>query len=291
MTTPRPPQEPLDAQEREFARILRALPGGEPPAALDAAILRAATNAAASSRRPGARVLASMGALWGVGSAAAAVLAIGVFWHLRYGVDRAPAGDQAPRVQAVSEVAEDSAVQVDLGAPAAEAQADAAPPPAAAPPLPVATAPAAKAMAPPARARQEAFAPAPPPPPMMAAPEPFAADALDEHVARDASAEGKAEVEMDREQAGTRELAAKNVAAQPAPAAAAAQSRADTGNAVGGMAAPQESAPKKPATWLAEIRVLRDAGRIEEARARLVEFRRQYPNWVIPTDLAPLLSE
>ena len=28
--------EPLDAQEREFARILRALPGGEPPMALDA---------------------------------------------------------------------------------------------------------------------------------------------------------------------------------------------------------------------------------------------------------------
>ena len=47
----------------------------------------------------------------------------------------------------------------------------------------------------------------------------------------------------------------------------------------------------KPATWLAEIRRLRDAGKLEEARAKLVEFRRAYPNWVIPTDLAPLLSE
>jgi hypothetical protein len=47
----------------------------------------------------------------------------------------------------------------------------------------------------------------------------------------------------------------------------------------------------KPATWLAEVRRLRDAGQIELARAKLVEFRRAYPKWVIPTDLAPLLSE
>jgi hypothetical protein len=47
----------------------------------------------------------------------------------------------------------------------------------------------------------------------------------------------------------------------------------------------------KPATWLAEIRRLRDAGKLDEARARLVEFRRAYPTWVVPTDLAPLLSE
>src|SRR4249919_3693125 len=94
---PLPPQEPLDAQERELARILRALPAGEPPAALDAKILRAATNAAASSRRPGAKFLASAGALWGIGSAAAAVLALGVAWQLRYGDTRAPLADSAPR--------------------------------------------------------------------------------------------------------------------------------------------------------------------------------------------------
>ena len=47
----------------------------------------------------------------------------------------------------------------------------------------------------------------------------------------------------------------------------------------------------KPATWLAEIRRLRDEGKIEAARAKLVEFRQAYPQWVIPTDLAPLLSE
>ena len=39
-----PTTEALDEQERELARILRALPGGEPPAALDARMLKAAGN-------------------------------------------------------------------------------------------------------------------------------------------------------------------------------------------------------------------------------------------------------
>src|SRR4249919_4365786 len=120
MNTPRPPMEPLDDQEREFARILHALPGGDPPPALDAAILRAATNAAAASKRPGARFFASAGALWGIGSAAAAVLALGVAWQLRYGDTRAPLADSAPRAHVVSDTAEDEPVQVDLG-PAPEA--------------------------------------------------------------------------------------------------------------------------------------------------------------------------
>src|SRR6187200_3657792 len=115
MNTPRPPMEPLDEQEREFARILRALPGGEPSPALDAAILRAATNAAAASKRPGARFLASAGSLWGIGTAAAAVLALGVAWQLRYGDTRAPLAESAPRTHVVADRAEDEAVQVDLG--------------------------------------------------------------------------------------------------------------------------------------------------------------------------------
>src|SRR5688572_16153438 len=127
MTTPMPPPEPLDAQERELARVLRALPGGEPPAALDAAILRAAANAAAASRRPGARMLASAGALWGIGGAAAAVLALGVAIQMRYSPDRMPM-ESAPRAEAVSDLAEDDAVQVDFGE-ARESAASAAPPP------------------------------------------------------------------------------------------------------------------------------------------------------------------
>ena len=93
-----PPNEPLDEQEREFARILHALPGGDPPPALDAAILRAATNAAAaSSKRPVRRALASAGALWGIGTAAAAVLALGVAWQMRFGIhDESIQRERAP---------------------------------------------------------------------------------------------------------------------------------------------------------------------------------------------------
>src|SRR4249919_1367424 len=129
MNTPRPPMEPLDEQEREFARILHALPGGEPPPALDAAILRAATNAAAASKRPGARILASAGALWGIGSAAAAVLALGVAWQLRYGADTALRAERAPHAQVVSEPVDDDSVSVELGAQPADAPFAPPPPP------------------------------------------------------------------------------------------------------------------------------------------------------------------
>ena len=314
MNTPRPPTEPLDAQEREFARILAALPGGEPPPALDAKILRAAANAAAASRRPGARVLASAGALWGIGSAAAAVLALGVAWQLRYGDVPSVTSERAPHAQVVSEPVQDDSVSVDFGAQPAQAPA-AAPPP---PPL-VADKEA------PARLRRQAAATKPAAPAAAApaaAPEPLALDQLDEHVAREAAAAAELKAEsQSRDSASNRAeaaagYAAKSAAANAAPAmqaapapaappppasdaAAASAGRADTGatgalsSAVGGQVQErqEQAAAKKPATWLAEIRKLRDQGHIEEARARLVEFHKTYPKWVIPTDLAPLLSE
>jgi hypothetical protein len=87
--------------------------------------------------------------------------------------------------------------------------------------------------------------------------------------------------------------------AASAPAAAAdsaAGGRADAGYTSGSLSAQgpvdkTEAAIRKPATWLADIRKLRDQGKIDEARAALVEFRKKYPKWVIPTDLAPLLKE
>ena len=77
MNTPLPPIDPPDPHERELARILRALPGGEPPPALDARILRAAHDALAqpASRKRALWAGGSSGALWGIGSAAAAILA------------------------------------------------------------------------------------------------------------------------------------------------------------------------------------------------------------------------
>jgi type IV secretory pathway VirB10-like protein len=312
-----PPNEPLDEQEREFARILHALPGGDPPPALDAAILRAAANAAAaSSNRPVRRVLASAGALWGIGTAAAAVLALGVAWRLRYGVtDQQAAETAAPRAHVVADTAEDDSVQVELDTQPADAPFVPPPPP------PPSEALAAKPVAPtrfrqqpaqPARVAPAAAAPA-------AAPEAFAEDHLDEHVAREAAA---AELELkgfaaQKERQAMAKAAASNAAPpppptpmaapMPAPTSAAdssldkvsvvggARDDAATGAAAGALARAEPAktgAPlRKPGTWLADIRKLRDAGKIGEARASLVEFRKKYPKWVVPTDLAPLLSE
>ncbi len=333
-----PPNEPLDEQEREVARILRALPGGEPPPALDAAILRAAANAAASSKRPVRRALASAGALWGIGSAAAAVLALGVAWQLRYGVgDTAALRERAPSAHMVSDSAEDESVQVEL--PAQAANAPMSPPPAEAPlrrQLP---------------SQPVAAAPTAAPAPAAAEPEPFAADreddrnvasvAAEEQLAQQqealrdkekqsaAAAEGaRAELEMkSRSDAEVAKSGYANAAPPPPPpaayrpaavgggflaaqsppkaaaagSAAPAASRAESG-ALDSVATTQaakpessktEAAPaaRKPATWLADIRKLRDEGKIVEARAALVEFHKKYPKWVIPTDLAPLLSQ
>jgi hypothetical protein len=320
-----PPNEPLDEQEREFARILHALPGGDPPPALDAAILRAAANAAAASKRPVRRMLASAGALWGIGTAAAAVLALGVAWQLRYGVtDQQAAETAAPRAHAVADAAEDDSVQVELDTQPADAPFVPPPPP----PLPQATL-AAKPTSP-SRYRQQAapaprVAAAPAPAEPAAEPEAFAQDHLDEHVAREASAAQQAAAEASR--AADAEMELKGFAAQkerqamakaanaapappppppaaPAPATASSLdkvsvvggARDDAGSAAAGALAraepaKTEAALRKPGTWLADIRKLRDAGKIEEARASLVEFRKKYPKWVVPTDLAPLLSE
>lgn len=75
----------LSDDERELARVVRALPGGEPPAALDALILKAATDAVASSysqkKSPWTSGLLGTSALW-IGTAAASVLTIGIGWQV-----------------------------------------------------------------------------------------------------------------------------------------------------------------------------------------------------------------
>jgi hypothetical protein len=310
-----PPNEPLDDQEREFARILLALPSGEPSPALDAKILRAATNAAASSKRPVRRVLASAGALWGIGSAAAAVLALGVAWQLRYGAPDHAAAPRAPRALAVS-VSDDGSVQVVLSSQPADAPFVAPAPP---PPMEMQKPATAKLRRAPAQPASGLAAPAPA---AAAEPEAFARDHLDEHVssadaalaAREqaAAAEGARAEEVlelkgraadDARQRAAKMAASNAAAAAPAMAEAAPPavpppaSRADTessaaGYASGGLVAQKaEADTRKPGTWLADIRKLRDQGHIQEARASLVEFRKKYPKWVVPTDLAPLLSE
>jgi hypothetical protein len=305
MTRPPPPTEALDEQERELSRIVRALPGGEPPAALDARILKAAANAAASSRRPGARWLASAGALWGIGGAAAAVLALGVSWQMMYGVSRT--AQPAPTAVPASAPEDDEgSVAVELKEPSSPAVgasntvAPAAPP--APPPAPLARSlprPQVRGRAPPA-----ATASTP-----RAAPEPFSDRQLDEQVATRAEtmagaepaapalAAGQAADSASPAQAasGVAAKAGSNVgrersavtAAAPAPAAQSSGSL----NSAANSPASASARSMKPATWLARVRELRDQQRLPEARASLREFRRRYPDFVIPSDLAPLLRE
>ena len=284
-----PTTEALDEQERELARILRALPGGEPPAALDARILKAAGNAAATSRRPRTRWIASAGALWGIGGAAAAVLALGVSWQLMYPQNRSMRPEAAPAAR-MEDKAEDSAVSVELKDEQSSLPGNA---PASSPAL-------TSAMQAPAAQAQSAAPGAPPPPPApmtAASPESFASEHLDEHVTTSADVAASAEmVPPAAAVAGRSETASNAVEAAPA-AKAAAESRmsqratASDAAATGGLAMTPESGPMKPANWFAHIRQLQAQNRSAEAKASLLEFQKRYPNFVIPSDLAPLLRE
>ena len=72
---PLPPSEPLDEEERALARALRGLPSALPPPELDARILGASRRAIAIAPKPHAH---RRGWVWGLSTAAAAVLAVGV---------------------------------------------------------------------------------------------------------------------------------------------------------------------------------------------------------------------
>lgn len=270
MTQQIPPTEPLDEQERELARIVRALPGGEPPAALDARILRAAANAAAASRRPRSRWLASAGALWGIGGAAAAVLALGVSWQMMVPAQRSLPPDSAPAAE-MADHAEDSSVSVEFKEQPAR-EYDNSPPP---PPPAVANA------APVPRARVRTATPSATPPAAQM-PEPFAGDPLDEHVAASAEAGASADA-----------MAAKAAptAAQARVAPNAPQVGFNAAPATGSLAAELELRHMEQANWLAHVRQLRDDNRSAEAKTSLLEFHKRYPDFVIPSDLAPLLRE
>lgn len=298
MTAPRPPTEAHDDQERELARILRALPAGEPSPELDARILRSATNAAASSRKPHVRWLASAGGLWGIGAAAAAVLALGVSWQM---LD--PSRSVGERTSPVSVAQEsDSAVVVELGETRHDAPQPMPGPPPASAPAPARIqdnrVPAAKMVAAPPRPAPTSVAPA-----RTSEPLSFPHDGLDEGAAARSEAAPRisaidaASMEsttiLTAEQIGKvdarqRKAADANLAARDAAGSAREQSIG-----VAGSAAPATSAsgPMKPATWLAHVRQLLAFNRTEEARASLKLFHKRYPNFVVPADLAPLLRE
>ncbi|MBS0575752.1 MAG: hypothetical protein JSS45_04925 [Proteobacteria bacterium] len=203
-TTPPPASpEPLDANERELARLLRELPTAAPPPALDARILAAARSAVQPQvRRRPLRLWRSLG----IGTAASALIATGLL--LRMHQDRqttlplpaevaAPATAPATATAAADTLTADSEAQApppkDLPPPTATATAPTAARAVQAHDEPLRTAASAEfanrpaAAAPtafptpaPAPAATEASAARPPPaPPPAPAPPPPAAAAAD----------------------------------------------------------------------------------------------------------------
>lgn len=161
--------DPLDADERELARVLRVLPAGEPPSALDARILAMARDAVVTTPAQEDEAQPRAGraprVTWGLGVAASCVLAAGLVWRMGgFGTEafnlvgtelredmRAPAPSTKPMVQPATPLppAADEHISVEIRVPATPARTIAPPPPpleeAPAPQVAVASTPAAPA--------------------------------------------------------------------------------------------------------------------------------------------------
>jgi hypothetical protein len=161
VTQPQDPRHhPLQDDEIALARVLRALPAGEPSAKVDAAILAAATDAvngaaaaaAPSSPRRAAKATRWLLPGWAIGTAAAAVLAVGIGMQLRPPL--APEPQAASAERASEPPAARDEVSVELVDPQERKVLPTAPPP-----DPV-----------PDRHERPGRAPPPPPPPPAPAP-------------------------------------------------------------------------------------------------------------------------
>lgn len=280
MADPRDPREHgLDGEEAELARVLRALPAGEPSARVDAAVLAAARDAV-SAGRP-ARKPRGLPA-WAIGSAAAAVLAIGIGLQLRPGPPdgqpaRAPAGPGATPLPAPS--AQERARSAPARDDAARAEALQSPLPAPPPPA--------------------AFEPTPAPPAAALDPVPLAAASRGQALApagkpRSEEAPEQPEAAFAESEAGARERASRQqeivVSGSRLPAPPAALPAAVAEDAQPALPPVDEDARLTPESWLERVRERLRRGDRAGARASLVEYRRLYPRHEIPADLAPLLK-
>jgi hypothetical protein len=316
--------EPFSDEERELAaRLGRTGAVDGPSPALDAKILVAA-HAASVPRKPAKRrALAWLGVppalVTGVGVAAAAVLVLGVVWQLRpqYGAvtarSEADAGEEIiliapPADQPAAQVADAAAVPAPPASPAPARSREAKPAP-----------PAAAVSAPEPVAQAAASAPQPaPPPPLPAsetgslapaaapAPEAFsgtadaAADArsLDGYAetrARHATYTTAARAEAERRQRSAAQKASAN-ASDTAAAGEEESSTLDRVEVTGSRISAKldvdwagipvsDDTHLASVEWLERIRARRDDGDIDNARASLKLFQREYPRIRLPDDL------
>lgn len=289
------PREPLDADERALAARLPRLHGrDEPDAAMDARILAAAHAALA----PAAPAKRRRGWIVPLTAAASVSLAVGLAWQLQLPPSPAIIPASAP-VATASDASSDgqAAVQAKEAAamPSGEAvQSMTMPSPArggdaaqiareVAP-----TEPAAES-----RAAAPMFVPPPPPVPMadvmpvdIAAPPPsppapvIAQGAMARSVAADAgtSATGAAMPAQAKRSRNEAETAADAITLD------------EFAKAVDEEDVPPATmdAPAARDAWLRRIGELQQQGRIDDAKASLAEFRRRYPDAVLPPELRKL---
>ena len=291
MNSPQDPRkDPLQDDEVALARVLRALPGGEPSPHVDAAILAAARNATAASPSQAHRRRGLPG--WALGTAAAAVLAVGIGLQLQPARDALPDGvtAEAPASASSADV-ELQQVEVtgsrlkravieeaDLAAPQAKPL---SPEPEAAPPAPA-----------------RFVVPPPPAPPAPA--RPVAAEPLREAEAESAAQSLADEVQSleqyapaERTRAEARQSEARRAplpVAESAPvqqAADAAGAPAPSAFSADDVLPPVDEDTRLAADdWLERIRDRIRQGDRAGASASLQRFQRAHPDITLPPDLA-----
>ncbi|GHC06163.1 hypothetical protein [Thermomonas carbonis] len=306
------PREPLDADERALAARLPRLHGrDEPDAGLDARILAAAHAALG----PGPIAKRRRGWIVPLTAAASVSLAVGLAWQLQpptapsvsaappliASADQAGNGEQAvmrsieaapartadamqsrpmPRVSPPPQAApvEDNARIARESAPAtsvAEVRADA--------PVFVPSPPSEAAMADAMSVEVMAPPPAPPAPPAPAAPAPALPQAA---MGRVAATEEAISVSGTRVKPQAKRIHQGN----EAEAAADAATLDTFANAIDEEDVPPATmdAPAARDAWLRRIGELQQQGKVDEAKASLAEFRRRYPDAVLPPELRKL---
>jgi len=81
---------------------------------------------------------------------------------------------------------------------------------------------------------------------------------------------------------------APQATAPPAAGAGGLLESASTVRSAGGFASPlavSEAKERTPEKWLEDIRKLRTEGKTTEVERELAEFRKRYPDYILPEDL------
>lgn len=292
MNSPQDPRkDPLTDDEVALGRVLRALPGGEPSPRVDAAILAAARDATAATPASARRRRGLPG--WALGTAAAAVLAVGIGLQFEPGREarpeglptEAPASASAPAEEAVLERIKVTGSRLKREE---DAEADRAVPQAK-------PAPGFQRQPSAAAASNEAPPPPPPAPPAPAAPPvetvPETAAAAAGAMADEArSRESSVLAEREQDESTRQQARAAPVASEPAPRREAADAADDTlpsaFSADEVLPPVEDDRQLPPGAWLERIRERIRQGDRAGARASLQNFERAHPDLAVPSDLA-----